>query len=253
MLLRICLILAILAGLGVIGVGQFVLKPQIEQIRDTRDHNEREWKKTQGELTKTKGELRKTNEELTKTKSNLEETKGLLAATTQKYESEQKRANGLQEDKNRLSANLKAAQDDLHAWTNSGVKVTDIPLLLATNRTLLADKEALKAEIGVFATKLDRANKRIEDFLGTGIEEKTLPRSVRGKVIVVDPKWEFVVLDIGTDNQVENKGILIISRNGELIAKVKVMDAKEKRSIANIMPGWKLKDVMEGDLALAHY
>ncbi|HXJ71439.1 MAG TPA: hypothetical protein VNM37_01255, partial [Candidatus Dormibacteraeota bacterium] len=53
------------------------------------------------------------------------ETKGQLAATTTKSEAEEKRANGLQEDKNRLS--LKAAQDDLFAWTNSGAVVGATP------------------------------------------------------------------------------------------------------------------------------
>jgi hypothetical protein len=252
MLLRICLILAILAGLGVIGVGQFVLRPQVEEIRNTRDTNKQGWDKSVADHKKTTRDLNQTKEELTKTKSTLEETKGALAATTQKFENEQKRANGLQEDKNRLSASLKAAQDDLHAWTNSGIKVTDIPLLLNTNRMLLANVDALKAEIGVFANKLDRANKRIDELVGTNVDPP-LPRSLRGKVLVVDPKWEFVVLDVGTRNDVQNRGVLIVSRNGELIAKVRIMDAQEQRSIANIMPGWKLKDVMEGDLVMAYY
>src|SRR5688572_1870413 len=99
MLLRICLILAILAGLGVIGVGQFVLRPQVEEIRNTRDTNKQGWDKSVADHKKTTRDLNQTKEELTKTKSTLEETKGTLAATTQKFESEQKRANGLQEDK----------------------------------------------------------------------------------------------------------------------------------------------------------
>ncbi|HXJ61104.1 MAG TPA: hypothetical protein VNU68_31035 [Verrucomicrobiae bacterium] len=251
MLLRISVILAILAGLAVIGVGQFVLRPQIEEIRDTRDKNKQGWDKTTTELNKTKKTLKETSEDLAKTKSTLEDTKGALAATTAKFENEQKRANGLQEDKNRLSASLKAAQDDLAAWTNSGVKVTEIPALLGENKDLKSKNEALQAEVKVFAKKLDVANKRIAELVGKDVDVQ-LPHTVRGKVLVVDPKWDFLVLDVGSNNQVVQKGILIVSRNGELIAKVRVMDVQEQRSIANIMPGWKIKDVMEGDLVMAY-
>ena len=115
MALRISLILAILAGLGVIGVSQFMLRPQIEDIRKTRDYNKTEWDKTKTELTKTKTKLKDTTEKLTKTESTLEETKGQLSATTAKFESEQKRAAGLQETIGKLNGALKAAQDDLYA------------------------------------------------------------------------------------------------------------------------------------------
>src|SRR5262245_35429177 len=251
MLLRICLILAILAGLGVIGVGQFVLRPQVEEIRDTRDKNKEGWDKTTVELTKTKKTLKETAEELTKTKGVLEEKKGELAAVTQKFESEQKRANGLQDDKNRLSASLKAAQDDLHAWTNSGVKVEDVGKMLTKIKDLEQGNEALKAEVQVFAKKAKTWEERWNAFFKKN-DEIILPQSVRGKVLVVDPKWDFLVLDVGARNEVVVKGILIISRNGQLIAKAKVTDVQEQRSIANIMPGWKLSDVMEGDLVMAY-
>jgi hypothetical protein len=41
MLLRICLVLAIVAGLGIIGLSQFVLRPQIQEIVDKRDENKK--------------------------------------------------------------------------------------------------------------------------------------------------------------------------------------------------------------------
>jgi hypothetical protein len=59
-------------------------------------------------------------------------------------------------------------------------------------------------------------------------------------------------MDVGTRNEVPQKGVLLVSRNGELVAKVRVMDVQDQRSIANIMPGWKIKDIMEGDVVLAY-
>jgi len=251
MLLRICVILAILTGLGVIGVGQFVLRPQVEEIRDTRDKNKAGWDKTTVELNKTKKDLTATKEDLAKTKSTLEDTKGALAATTAKFESEQKRANGLQDDKNRLTASLKSAQDDLYAWTNLGISILQVPVILAERKELQVKNEGLQQEVKLFAGKADKLQKRLDEALGKN-DDPPLPHTVRGKVLVVDPKWDFIVLDVGTKNEVVNRGVLIVSRNGELVAKVRVMDVQEQRSIANIMPGWKIKDVMEGDLVMAY-
>jgi hypothetical protein len=251
MLLRICVILAILAGLGVIGVGQFVLRPQVEEIRDTRDANKKGWDDTKVELSKTKNILKNTSEELTKTKSTLEDTKGALAATTIKFETEQKRANGLQDDKNRLSASLKAAQDDLHSWTNLGLTTVQISALIEERKQLQIKNEGLSQEVKVFANKADKLQKRLDEIF-KGEVTPPIPHTVRGKVLVVDPKWDFLVLDVGSKNDVVERGILLISRNGELVAKVKVMDVQDQRSIVNIMPGWKIKDVMEGDLVMAY-
>jgi hypothetical protein len=70
---------------------------------------------------------------------------------------------------------------------------------------------------------------------------------LRGKVLVADPKWEFVVLDIGEDGGAKVNGELLVSRNGRLVAKIIIRDVQKDRAIANLMPGWKLGDVSEGD------
>jgi len=42
-------------------------------------------------------------------------------------------------------------------------------------------------------------------------------------------------------------GELLVSRDGKLVAKVIVRSVQRDRSIANLVPGWKLGDVYEGD------
>jgi hypothetical protein len=77
-----------------------------------------------------------------------------------------------------------------------------------------------------------------------------LPATLRGTILVADPKWDFVVLSIGEDQGVLEDGELLVNRNGRLVAKVKVRSVQKDRSIANVMPGWKLGDVVEGDLVI---
>jgi hypothetical protein len=74
-----------------------------------------------------------------------------------------------------------------------------------------------------------------------------LPASLRGKVLVTDPKWNFVVLNVGENQGVLEYGEFLVNRNGKLVAKVMVRTVQKDRSIANVLPGWELGEVMEGD------
>jgi hypothetical protein len=40
---------------------------------------------------------------------------------------------------------------------------------------------------------------------------------------------------------------MLVSRDGKLVAKVIVRSVQKDRSIANIVPGWKLGEPVEGD------
>jgi len=83
-------------------------------------------------------------------------------------------------------------------------------------------------------------------FIGPDTDIK-LRADLKGKVIVVDPKWEFVVLDIGENQGAIQDGELLVSREGKLVAKIIIRNVQKDRSIANIIPGWKLGEMIEGD------
>ncbi len=252
MLLRICLILAILTGVGVIGVSQFMLRPQIETIITDRNNFKDGWDKTKTELAKTKTTLKNTSEKLAKTETTLDETKTQLTATTAKFEGEQKRANGLQENLTKSNSELKSAKDELFAYTSTSVKPEEIKGLVTSVKSLTVVNQGLVAEVGVFSKKADELKKTLDSLLGRENLDPILSREIRGKVVVVDPKWDFLVLDIGSKNSLVQNGVLLVSRNGELVAKIRVTEVQDNRSIANIMPGWKIKDVTEGDLVLPY-
>ncbi len=67
-----------------------------------------------------------------------------------------------------------------------------------------------------------------------------LPEGLKGKVMVVDPKYDFVLLDIGQRQGVLEDGQMLVNRNGRLVAKVKIKSVQADYCIANVMPGWKL-------------
>jgi hypothetical protein len=76
---------------------------------------------------------------------------------------------------------------------------------------------------------------------------------MKGSILVSDPKWNFVVIDIGEDEGLLEHGQLLVSRNGKLVGKISVTSVQKERSIANLMPGWSVAEIMEGDVVTPAY
>src|SRR5438270_241832 len=74
--------------------------------------------------------------------------------------------------------------------------------------------------------------------------------SKEAKVVAVDPKYDFVVLDIGLDDGVLARGEMLVNRSGKLVAKVRILTTESHRSVANVLADWKQGEIMEGDVVL---
>jgi hypothetical protein len=80
-----------------------------------------------------------------------------------------------------------------------------------------------------------------------------LPPDLVGKVLQVDPKWDFVVLNVGADQGALTRAEMLVNRGGRLVAKVKIRRVEKNCCIADVMPGWKLAEVVEGDQVIPAY
>src|ERR1051326_2263855 len=110
LLLRISLVLAILAGIGVIALNMAVLKPQVEGIIQTRDYNKKEWDKTESARKQVALKLKESETELKSTKTDLDSTKGQLSDATAKLAEQTKLAADRAATIAKLTADLKAAK-----------------------------------------------------------------------------------------------------------------------------------------------
>jgi len=250
MLLRIFLILAILAGLGTILLTQLQLRPQIETIINERQTNYDNWRREEKSRKDKEAKLKDTEARLAKTTKDLEDTQSELSGTKSKLASETGRANGLQKKLDTETKRANDAEANLAAWNALGIPVEGVKGLIASERKLRDVVAGLEKEQLVLTKKLKDAQAIIDEVFGVEGPPPPVAKTVRGKVVAVDPKFDFVVLDIGDNEGLKPRALLLVSRNSKLVAKVQVTSVQGERSIANIVPGWKLGEVFEGDLVL---
>jgi len=250
MLTRIFTILAVISGLAIIGVTQFMVRPHIEEIVTARDDYNTKWKSEKSRAARLEAQKRETEEKLVATETELKDTQSKLEVETTRANTQEQLANKLQTDLNQTRARLTAAEQELGAWGALGLAVDQVKALIASEKNLREINEVLEAEKVV----LTRVNRRLKDQLDTILGERDLdpplPPGTKGTVLVVDPKWKFVVLDIGESHDIVPNGVLMVSREGKLVAKVRVMSVYSDRSIANVLPGWDFGEIVEGDQVL---
>lgn len=245
-MLRISLIAAIVFGLAVGVLNVVMVKTKIVNLAKDRD-NEKGLKETalndlhftQAQLSKTNAILKQTQTELASTK---EERDKAVAEATDKS----KKLDIVTTERDNARKERDNAQADLAAYKATGLEPPQITAMDKQYKQLQKENDLL----GKIA--LDRMRK-IQALTNELAVYKTpdyvvpLPAGLKGKVIVTDPKWNFIVVNVGQDQGVLQYGELLVNRNGRLVAKAKVRSVQKDRSVANVMPGWSLGEVMEGD------
>jgi hypothetical protein len=208
-------------------------------------------------LTETKSTLASTQGTLVTTTKNLETTKKNLATTTATLTT-------TTADKEKLSADLASTQSDLATAKSDLKKATDDA---ADKASQLASVQAdfdkykvdhpdttvagpgvepsgpspreqelqalvdslqgkLKSEESELATLRDKEAKRQKGMMQEGLE---------GRVLAVNPAWNFVVLSIGDRQGVVNNAELLLKRGGQYLGKVRITSVEPSTSIADIV------------------
>jgi hypothetical protein len=139
----------------------------------------------------------------------------------------------------RVKVERNQARTELSMWTALGVTPEQV-------RSFQEQLAKLQAQIKFLGRRNNELEYQLSRYEGPEKEIK-LPAGLRGTVLAVDPKYQFVVLNIGENQGVVKDGDLLVNRRGKLVAKLQVTTVKSNSSVANILPDWKMGNVMEGD------
>lgn len=76
------------------------------------------------------------------------------------------------------------------------------------------------------------------------------PEGLSGRILVVMPEWNFVVLDIGSEQGLSLQTEMLVHRDEKLIGRVRVSSVENELAVAEIMTDWQLDPLQEGDHVL---
>jgi len=246
LLRRVILIVAIIAAIAAVGINIGVVRPKIQQLRDDRDSQRNQKDEYHHELDQTKRTLSLTQAQLTQTQNDLTQAQAARDQLSSKLDAANTQIQDLNDKITKVTTQLHSTSDQLAAYTGTGLTP---PQVVALNKQLADTQMALSVanqEKVVLGREVAKLNNQIQLLIGTNYVVR-LPASLKGTVMAVDPKWNFVVLNVGENQGVLPQGELLVSRDGRLVGKVVISSVQKDRSIANLVPGWQLGDIIEGD------
>lgn len=246
MLIRISLIIAIVAGLAAAGLGFIKVKEKITLTMTERDDEKTQKEAAQKERDATKKTLKKTEEDLSTTKKTLATTQKDLEGQTARAEELDKQKADLTTQLGNVKGERDTAQDKLIAWDNIGLTPDQVKKTISDLKVTKKERDTSVADNKVLSRENKRMQAKIDDLIGSD-QPVILPTGLKGNVVAVDPKFDFVVLNIGGNQGVLERGEMLVNRRGKLVAKIRIASVSPERSVANILPEWKQAEVMEGD------
>lgn len=248
-MLRISLIVALVASIAALVVSQMRVAEKINGLTTDLDTTKQSLATSQEAERKAKKTASDATAAADQAKKQLETAKTELATASEKADQQEKRANELAAKADALTQQRNDAQAELSKWKASGLTLEQIQATQVENKKLLGENNGLKEENKVLGRQLTQTKSEL-DILTGRIDKVPLPPGLKGKIVAVDPKYEFVVLDIGETQGVLKRGEMLINRSGRLVAKIRILSVEPNRCVANILPDWKQGEPMEGDVAI---
>ncbi|MEK7684478.1 MAG: hypothetical protein AAB466_03550 [Verrucomicrobiota bacterium] len=251
MLLKISLGLAIIVGLATLYISHFQVAPKIQTLTAERNQFEQEKQAAQEAEANAKKEADTAKTNLEKGLRDLADATNTLQKVFARAAEQEKRASRLTEELTKTTEERNEAQRELAAWRAMGVPIDQVRAQRDALKTVNQERDGLVEENKIILRNNNQIRAELDKYVGGGEREVKLPLDLKGKVVAVDPKWDFVVLDIGANQNVLQNGKMLVNRDGKLVAKIKIMSVEPDRSIANVLPEWKQDEIMEGDQVLS--
>ncbi len=199
-------------------------------------------KNKQTDLVQTKGELETTAKDLDDTKDTLQVTRTELQETEEEVVELQTEV----EDKNEEIADKSSTIADLNSEkTNLQGQIVDLEVDLAAKEDELTDWKADYAKLQEDYDDIFEEIRSHQQSGTTGAPADIM--DIRGKVLVVDSQWGFVIIDKGRNEELQPNVVFIVHRDQEPVGKIRVKKVEDNLSIAEISHTWDGQAFSEGD------
>jgi len=163
----------------------------------------------------------------------------------------------------KLSKDLETTKTDLES-TNSKLKVSSEKLQSYEDGLKGKKPEELFGQIDSLSIELQEAKKnfaeanrkmktaeadlkKLQDVNEMSKPGGTKSMSLSGRILAVNPTWNFVILDLGKNDQVIEGLTMVIYRGEKMIGKVKTVTVDAQTSVADVLPGTPAQAIEVGD------
>ena len=119
---------------------------------------------------------------------------------------------------------------------------------------LAKERNALNNALSVALSDKKSLNTQLSKMFAHSPEEVDLGQIVisatsalQGKVLVVNDKFQFVVVNLGAKQELNAGTLLNVYRGDQLIGRIQVEQVREGVAACRVLPEWTLKDIQEDD------
>ena len=188
------------------------------------------WNDTKVDLENTRQDLENTRAELESTKAQLEDARTQIVQLNETIRTKDQEL----EEKSNVIAGLEDEKASLTA------QVADLTAQIAGLQDQVAQLEEDKS---VLEVQLEKCDKELH-------KEITMKPGTTGTIVYANKDWNFVVIDIGSNDGVQSTAEMIIHRGEEMIGKIKISAVRDDVSIAEVLADYQKATVKEGDHVL---
>jgi chromosome segregation ATPase len=250
MLLRISLIVAIVAGIATFVISHTQLATKIATLQSDLATTQAALATSQEAERKASADAKAANERADRLDRELSDTKENLELQTSRANTQQNRADRLEGDLNKTRGELTEAQRNLAAWRALGIPVEQVRERLAALERATVALAGMTEENKVLLDRVQDLQVRLDRYEGGADRPPEMDLARNGKVLAVNPQWDFIVVDLGSNEGAVERGEMLVNRDGKLVAKVRISRVEETQCVANVMAEWKQADVAVGDVVL---
>jgi len=207
--------------------------------------------KANAAFTKTSEELTQVRDNLTTAQSDLSESQAQVAKLTTEVTSAKNELEEKTKSLEEVEGKLQETSQEL-AQTTDLLGGRDLKAVLAESKETQEKLAVLESEKKLIEDTLLQKQEQIEEFeqLDRLREAQAAPLELSGKVVALNKAWNFVVLDVGKENQLVEGIDLTVYRGDNLIGKIRTVSVDEETAIADILPEWSKSEIQVGDQVL---
>jgi len=121
-------------------------------------------------------------------------------------------------------------------------------------QTLAEERQELNNQLRMVTSEKNSLRTRLNRLMARSPKEVDLGQIVvsaapplEGKILVVNRKFQFVVVDLGQETDLDIGALLNVYRENEFIGRVQVDHIRETVAACKILPEWTLQDIQEDD------